>query len=128
MGAWGIHFDECDGALDFLGDVGDHRNWGAVGAQIAEFVSAGGYEDAEEAIAALELVAAALGHPSPRLSPELAAWAETHAEEAPQLKPQSREAVDLISNQSELSELWAEADEGDEWLATIANLKTRLEA
>jgi len=128
MGAWGIHFDECDGALDFLGEVGDDRNWAAVGARIAEFISSGGYEDAEEAIAALELVAAALGHPSPRLSPELTTWAETHAQDAPQLKAQSLEAIDLISNQSELSELWAEADEGDAWLATIADLKTRLEA
>jgi hypothetical protein len=127
MGAWGIHFDECDGALDFLGDVADSRDWADVEARIAGFVADGGYEDAEEAIAALELVAAALGRPSPRLSAELADWARGHASQAASLKQKSIEAADIVASRSELSELWAEAEEGADWQATIADLKSRLE-
>jgi hypothetical protein len=127
MGAWGIHFDECDGALDFLGDVGDSRDWTEVTRRIDSYVGDGGYEDAEEAIAALELVAAALGRPSPRLSPDLESWASSHAPAAASVRVTAIEAAHLIATQSELCELWAEAEESSDWQATIADLQARLE-
>ena len=128
MGAWGIHFDECDGSLDFLGDVEDSRDWADVVHRVGDYVDNGGYDDAEEALAALELVAAALGRASPRLKPELAEWASEYREQAQALRSRALEAVALVSQSSELSELWAEADEGDDWQATIADLQTRLAA
>ena len=127
MGAWGIHFDECDGALDFIGDVEESRDWSNVGRQIATYIDDGGYENGEETLAALELVAAGLGHPSPRLRPELAEWARTHGSEAVALNERAVHAAELIRSQSELSELWAEADEGADWQATIIDLRTRLQ-
>ena len=128
MGAWGTNFDESDGCLDFLGNVEDNRNWAEVENCILTYVEAGGYEEAEEAWAALELVAAALGRPSPRLSPDLAQWAAEHGAEARALKDQAIEAAGLIGDGSELSELWEEAEEADEWRASIVDLKTRLGA
>src|SRR4051812_37614528 len=106
MGAWGIHFDECDGALDFLGDVGDSHDWAEVTRRIDSYLEDGGYEEADEAIAALELVAAALGHPSSRLSPELASWASSNAPAAALMRAKAIEAANLVATQSELSELW----------------------
>lgn len=128
MGAWGINFDECDGSLDFLGDVEDSRDWSDVSHRIRDYVENGGYDDAEEVVAALELVASALGHSSPRLKADLSEWASQHANDAGNERDTSLKAVKLVSEKSELSELWAEADEGDDWQATIADLQTRLQA
>lgn len=126
MGAWGVHFDECDGALDFLGDVGDSRDWADVEHRLRDYIDNGGYDDAEEALAAAELVAAGIGHPSLRLRPKLAAWAGEHRADAERLRAGAVEATQLVLDASELSELWAEADEGDEWRATVGELLTRL--
>lgn len=128
MGAWGIHFDESDGSLDFLGDVEENRDWNEIDHRVRDYVENGGYDDAEEVIAALELVAAALGRPSPRLTSELASWAMEHADDASRIREVSAAAATLVLNGSELSELWAEADEGEDWKATVADLTARLQA
>ena len=127
MGAWGVAFTECDGALDFLGEVSDSKNWSLVENQLIQFVGGEGYEDGEEAQAALELVAAAIGNPSPRLEPELVAWAGQHSGAATSLKDLSLKSVELLAEKSELRELWEEAeDDFDEWFAGIMDLKSRL--
>lgn len=128
MGAWGINFDECDGSLNFLGDVQENRDWSDVDHRVRDYVDNGGYDDAEEAIAALELVAAAFDRASPRLRPELKEWAKQHRAEAEPLRPKTLDALELVAGASELNELWAEADEYDDWKATLADLKTRLQA
>jgi hypothetical protein len=127
MGAWGIQLNECDGTLDFLGEVEDSRDWSSVEARLREYMSAGGYEDADEAWAACELVAAPLGRPSPNLEPGLAEWARIHEGGARSLRGPASEAVQLIADQSELSELWAESGEGSDWQNVIADLSARLE-
>jgi Domain of unknown function (DUF4259) len=127
MGAWGVGFNECDGALDFLGDIGDSRNWALIEQQLKQFIDEDGYEGGEEAYAALELIAAALGQASPRLEPELATWAGQHSEAALSLKDLSIQSVELLAEKSELRELWEEAeDDFDEWLAGVIDLKNRL--
>jgi Domain of unknown function (DUF4259) len=127
MGAWGVAFNECDGALDFLGDVGDSKDWSQVEDQLNQFVEGGGYEDGEEAQAALELVAAAMGYASPRLEPDMCAWAIQNSEAAKGLKELSIRAVLLLEEKSELRELWEEAeDDFDEWLSGVIDLKNRL--
>ena len=126
MGAWGIHFDESDGAVDFLSDVDESRTWSDVDAAITDYVDNGGYDDADAAVVALELVAAAIGNPSPRLKPDLAEWAQRHAGDAARIQEKALAATDLVIDASELSELWTEADEGEGWLATIVDLQDRL--
>ncbi|KQM96615.1 MULTISPECIES: DUF4259 domain-containing protein [unclassified Sphingomonas] len=128
MGAWGVQFDECDSTLDFLGVVADSRDWNDVRYRLRDYVDNGGYDEAEEAIAALELVAAALGRPAPRLKPELAAWAAGHGDTAAADRTLASSALDLVENASELNELWAETDEYAAWQATLADLRMRLRA
>lgn len=128
MGAWGIHVDECDGSLDFLREVGDSRDWSEVDMRIRDYVADGGYDDGDEALAAAELVAAALGHASPRLAPELAGWAADHAAEARPLRADAVAAVKLVLDASELSELWSEADEAADWRGTVEELLSRLQS
>ena len=125
MGAWGIHFTENDGALDFLGDVADSRDWSLVAACLTDYVDNGGYDDADMAIAAGELVAAAIGKASPLLDPELAAWALQHAGEAAAIQPLARTATELALSKSELNELWSEAEEYSDWQATLGELISR---
>jgi hypothetical protein len=128
MGAWGAQLNECDGTLDFLGEVGDSRDWSVVENRLRLYVAEGGYEDAEEAWAAAELVSAALGKPSIHLDPALAEWARAHEADARKIKDQAGEAVRLIAEESELSELWAESGDAAEWQGAIADLKARVEA
>jgi hypothetical protein len=128
MGAWGIHFDECDGSLDFLGEVRDSRDWSEVDMRIRDYVADGGYDDGEEALAAAELVAAALGSPSPRLEPGLASWAAEHEPEALALRADAVTAVTLVRDSSELSELWADADEAAGWHGSVEALLVRLQS
>ena len=128
MGAWGIHFDECDGSLDFLGDVEQSRDWSDVDTRVRDYVANGGYDDAEEALAAAELVAAALGRPSSRLRPELATWASEQALAAERIRQDAIKATKLALDASELSELWAEADENEDWRTSVEDLLGRLQA
>lgn len=126
MGAWGVHFDENDGALDFLGDIEETKDWSAIASRLTDYVADGGYDDADEAIAAAELVAAALGKASARLQPELLEWASANSEAASASLGTARKAVLLAANESELAELWAEADEYAEWQASVKDLNDRL--
>lgn len=126
MGSSGVHFDENDVGRDFLDDVLEGDAWPVVEHRLVDYIDDGGYDDAGEAIAAAELVAAALGRPSPRLDPALREWAARHAADAGRVRDRAIEAVALTRDGSELSELWAEADEQDEWLATLSDLDARL--
>ena len=126
MGAWGFQFNENDGALDFLGDVTDSRDWGSVAACLTDYVDNGGYDDADQAIAASELVAAAIGKASPLLENELSAWAIQHSTEAADLRPVAANAAKLALSSSELNELWSEAEEYSDWQATLGDLISRL--
>jgi len=126
MGAWGFQFTENDGALDFLGEIGDSRDWSDVEACLTDYTDNGGYDDADQAFAASELVAAALSNPSPHLDAELAAWAAEHAERAAAFVAKAKQAADLIASASELNELWAETDEYADWQASVDDLERRL--
>jgi hypothetical protein len=128
MGAWGVHFDECDGSLDFLREVGESRDWSEVDMRIRDYVADGGYDDGDEALAAAELVAAALGFPSPRLEPGLASWAGAHGPKAMALRSDAITAVTLVRDSSELSELWAEADDAAAWRSSVEALLARLQS
>jgi hypothetical protein len=126
VSAWGFQFNENDGAQDFLADVTELRDWSSVAACLTDYVDNGGYDDADEAVAASELVAAALGKPSPLLGGELATWAAQHSEEAAALRPVAANAVKLALSKSELNELWSEAEEYSDWQATLGDLISRL--
>jgi hypothetical protein len=126
MGAWGIQFNECDGALDFLGDLQDNPNWSTIEKQLREFLASEYLEDGEQALAAAEVIAAGLGRPSPLLDDDLAAWAIANSAGAEMLKDLAAQAVDAVATKSELAELWGETDEAGEWQSLVQELKARL--
>ena len=81
------------------------------------------------ALAAAEIVAAAIGRPLAGLREDIAAHV-VHV--APSVTPEhgerARTAVERVLNASELAELWAETDDDGEWRGLVEDLIRRLAA
>jgi len=132
MGAWGVGAFENDTALDWLYDFGenDFRLIDRTLAGIAAMIEADelDVDEAQEALAAAECIAAAGGFPMAELPEDLAVWV---AENRPfSLKPDyvvmAKAAVLRVRTKSELRDLWEESDEGAAWQADVAGLQSRL--
>lgn len=134
MGTWGSGPFDHDAAADFLDQLqaGPARVVTKVLRQIAR-TPLGTYIDVDDggaAWAACELVALAFGHGS------TAALSEAALDHAGRLAPreeQRRLAVDVLSRigdraTSELAALWHEGAQGAQFDASLADLRTRLEA
>jgi hypothetical protein len=84
--------------------------------------------DGSAAVAAAEVVAAALDRPSAKLPPELRSWLQHQSLSAlAQLAPVASKVLIRIqdSELSELRQLWAEGEKG-KWQAALADLSARL--
>jgi hypothetical protein len=129
VGAWGSGPFENDKALDFLGTLSETKNTAEFVARLTEALR----ERADEStVAAAVLVAT-------RLNPELASGAESAAEilEANPLmveydvdeglKQLAREALDDVVDDSDLRDVWEDADEFDAFQSAIAPYRRALE-
>lgn len=127
MGAWGAGTFDNDDALDWLDDLVDGASDAirlALEATDAEQLEA---PDASSALAAAEVVAAALGHPAAELPGEVSDWLEQNGtKSAAALAPLARQAVERVRQNSELKDLWEEADPS-EWTAALDDLRKRLD-
>lgn len=127
MGAWGAGTFDNDDALDWLDDLVD----GADDA-IRDALESTGAEpleapDASSALAAAEVVAAALGRPAADLPGEVSDWLQaSDARSAAALAPLARQAVERVRANSELKDLWEESDPA-KWTAAVDDLRKRLE-
>jgi hypothetical protein len=130
-GAWGSGSFENDDALDWMiGDCADGRRDASVSAAFAAVLTEGYIQapDASAAVAAAEVVAAAIGRPLADPPTGLAACVKRlSAEELRKLAAVARQALTRILDPqiSELSQLWMEA-EPERWRAEIAELGARL--
>jgi len=131
MGAWGHKSFENDSALDWLGDLADGEK-SLVGEALDAVTSADEddyleVDEASAALAAAELVAAALGKGDDRLNEDAAAWLEEHRAVAQGIgAARARKAVERVYKASELRELWDENGEDTEWHADVRELLARL--
>ena len=130
-GTWGHGAFENDHALDWVYDV--EKSGTAETVRDALKLSSGqGHidaTDAEEALVAVEIVAASLGNPAEDFPDELKGWLQRQSTEALRaLVPDALDAIDRIIDpkQSELYALWDEQDDAKAWLAHAARLKSRL--
>lgn len=133
MGTWGLGAFENDMALDWLAELDE----GGVDAvrqaleQASEF-DVDDYLDSDEAtpaIAAAELVAAALSGKAQRVAASHRAWPKKHraslkSKDAALAAAAVRRA---LGDNSELAALWDESDEGAQWRANTRALVTQLE-
>jgi hypothetical protein len=129
MGAWGLLFDENDDAADWLGDFTDGPSWDVVDRAFGAVDVEGAYLEAPDccqALAAAEVVAAGVGAPSPRLEPEIAAWAQSNDVGATARRELASKVLGRIRDGSELQELWQESDEFADWHASVDETLSRL--
>lgn len=134
MGAWGVGSFENDDAADFLAEVVDSGDLALLREVLDNVLTSTEYveaPDASQAIAAAELVAAAIGRPTLAAQQQeaLAAW-------LPQIRPDvdavliSQAAAALariLQPNSELLELWEESEALLEWQAVVNELKLQLQ-
>lgn len=133
MGAWGHESFANDSALDWfsalvhggpalLADALDR-----VGSAVAdEYLEV---DESSAALAAAELVAAALGGGEDRLPQDTLAWLTEHVHAARAIGAErARRAVERVFRDSELRELWEENGDQTEWHAEVRELLRRLDA
>lgn len=128
MGAWGLGSFENDTALDWVFDL---TEGGLDLIEQALDVVPGLQLDADEgsqALAAAEIVAALNGRGRGNLPEEVTAWmASVQPMDAQPLRAKALQALDaVLSEESELRELWAETEDFEAWKADVEALKTLL--
>jgi len=124
MGAWGAGGFENDTALDFAAEI---ETVGDIAAAFA--AEPGGTINADTAstiIAAAECIAAMLGRPSDDLPEDLADRLAGFGKPAPELLETARNHVSMVISKSELTELWAEADDPQDFNLAMTGLIDRL--
>lgn len=133
MGAWGLGSFENDDAADFLIDITDSGDLSLVREALDNVLTSTEYVEAPDAcvaIVAAEVVAASLGRPTSAALEEerLSQWvARLRPGIEPALAERARQALALIlAPNSELLELWDEADQLTEWKASVNELMQQL--
>jgi hypothetical protein len=83
--------------------------------------------EAGAALAAAEVLAAAMGRPSQDLPPAVAEWVSNHTLDDPdEFVPTALKAVERVGRKSEIKEAWTAPDGEAKWQAVLADLKKRL--
>ncbi len=128
MGGWGTGSFENDEAQNFLGrlnsvEVGDLKQ------MLAEAADRD-YMDAPESsvvIAVAEVVATARGNPPQAVPSQIAEWiSKIEGAPSPEMSELARLAVYKVRTNSELKDLWLEAEGLNEWSAVLRDLEERL--
>ena len=131
MGGWGAGSFENDDAQDFLGTL--HEKQPAdLQSLLSHTADHEGYLEAPECsvtIAAAEVVATAKGNPPQAVPKQIAEWV-SKVEGAPsaEMLDLARRAVERVRANSELKDLWLEAEGLNEWSAALRDLEARLTA
>jgi O-methyltransferase involved in polyketide biosynthesis len=128
MGAWGPRAFENDDAQDWVADL-ESEGPEAVAAALSA-AGVGGYlqvDAGSRAVAAAEVVAAALSRPADYLPDPIVAWARLHGPELAALQTAAIQAMENVQTaDSELAELWDEAG-GHQWREEQRDLSERLQ-
>lgn len=130
-GAWGVGAFDNDDALDWVMELEQSLDAKLLIATFDRIDAKARYIEAPEcaqALAAAEVVAAAMGHASPSLPPEASKWiARVRPKITRELRETARAAVETCRNgkNSELRDLWLEG-KGEDWLKGSADLVERL--
>jgi hypothetical protein len=132
MGAWGEKAFQNDSALDWVAEL----TAGGVATLRASLSSVAttdeddsvDVDDGAAAIAAAEIVAAALGHGRDRVTTEIGTWLDSHSRSlVAQDATLAKRAVErVLGAGSELRSLWDEGDSENAWRADVNVLLTRL--
>ncbi|MGM9484097.1 DUF4259 domain-containing protein [Roseateles sp. NT4] len=135
MGAWSHETFGNDDALDWVHGLEQVDDLSLIEEALATVLEEGSdyveAPQASEALAAIELIARLRGHGSEESCPEVAEdWIARMRLTPPEaLVQQALTVLDrLVDEDSELKELWDESDSAEDWLASVADLRRRLQA
>ena len=129
MGGWGTGSFENDDAQNFLGQLksfglDDLRQILARAADKPDYMEA---PESSVAVAAAEVIAALKGAPSRAVPHETEEWVgSAQGGSTPELNELARRAVNRVRINSELKDLWLEAEGLNEWSAGLRDLEQRL--
>jgi hypothetical protein len=130
-GAWGVGSFDNDDALDWAAECAASRDLSVVSTALNSALKSGYLEapQASAAIAAAEVIAAALGRPSSKMPKQLFAWVRAQPQDAVlKLSALAQKAISRIlgDHQSELRELWKDTKEFSAWQTSLKDLLVRL--
>lgn len=132
MGAWGEKAFQNDSALDWLAELEVEGVTALRGtlSRVADTAD-GEYLDVDDgsaAVAAAEIVAAALGHGRDRVTKKVIAWLDANqtAVGAEDLVLARRAVERVLSGESELRALWDESGSDSAWHVDVRVLLVRL--
>lgn len=129
MGAWGTGSFENDDASDWVASLATVTpdQLTPIFARAADDPEYLEGPEASVAVAAAEVVAALNGSPAESAPAAIDAWTKSHPQAlTPQLRELAARAMDRVRRNSELKDLWMEADGLNDWIAAIQDLQTRL--
>lgn len=129
MGAWGTGSFENDDAADWVGGLAAiaPEELTPILTQAADDPAYLEAPAASVAVAAAEVVAALNGTAADGAPAKIGEWAGKHPQAmTPELKAVAIRAVDRVRRNSELKDLWMEADGLNEWIAGLKELQGRL--
>lgn len=129
MPGWGTGSFENEDAQSFLGTL-KSKEPAELKALIARATQSENYLNGQESsivIAAAEVVATAKGNPPENVPRQIVEFVEkSGGEPSDEMNELARKAVEKIRTNSELKDLWLEADGLNEWSAALRNLEQRL--
>ena len=129
MGAWGTGSFENDDAADWVAGLRTISPE-ALTKLLAHAADDPSYLEAPAAsvaVAAAEVVAALNGSAAEGAAGEIGEWAKRHSQACtPELKDVAMRAVDRVRRDSELKDLWMEADGLNDWIGALRELQARL--
>ena len=134
MGTWAVDAFGNDFALDWAEDLQETKNMEAVEDTLNNALDNGGdcleAPFAAEALVAIEVIARLQGHWGVRTeeSAGVDAWVEQRPQKArPDLAEKAHRVIErVLSEQSELREMWADSDDYEAWRASVLELKSRV--
>ncbi|MEA9554841.1 DUF4259 domain-containing protein [Xanthomonas nasturtii] len=134
MGCWGIGSFDNDTAADWVCDLTEAGDLSLVREAIAAVLATDSdvdSTDATTALAAIEVIVAALGRPTAEAldEPDVVEWID-RVKPLPdaQLTSDAAQAIDrILGPTSELRELWEDTDDFNEWQAEVRGLRSRLQ-
>jgi hypothetical protein len=127
MAAWGSGSFENEDAAAWLAELGTKSPDDLTG--IFAAADDPGYFEAPAAsvvVAAAEVLAALQGSPAHGVPSEIVRWTANREAPTPELKALALRALDRVRRNSELKDLWLEADGLNDWTAALQELQTRI--
>ncbi|MFQ3610756.1 MAG: DUF4259 domain-containing protein [Fimbriimonadales bacterium] len=134
MGAWDVGAFDNDEAIDWVSDLIEQDDPALITGVIQSIVRLGESEEyleadlCNEAIAAMEVLAALKGSSAPDFPEEVQEWVSRHSPPSPDLVKLALQALHFIRTDSELKELWQETDYFADWNAFLDELENRLKS